>query len=132
MGIDNLLKSKRKNFKKLLNKHSAWVLSQGKEGELADVKNLKLDKTNLKMANLPFAKLQFVSLRGAKLSGINFRQADLLKGNLIDAHLDGADLEGANLSGCDLSFSKCTGANFAEEPSSGVPILKEPIFHLQS
>ena len=119
IGSDNFLKPKRINLKKILNEHSIWVLSQGKVGKLADVKNWKLDKTNLKMANLPFAKLHFVSLRGADLSGINFRQADLLKGSLIDADLDGADLEGANLSESDLSFSKCMGANFADANLEG-------------
>ena len=74
------MKSKRKDLKKILKEHSIWVLSLGKVGKLADVKNWKLDKANLKMANLPFAKLHFVSLRGADLSGINFRQADLIKG----------------------------------------------------
>ena len=113
-GSDHFLKPKKKDLKKILNEHSIWVLSLGKVGKLADVKNWKLDKTNLKMANLPFAKLHFVSLRGADLSGINFRQADLLKASLIDADLDGADLEGANLSESDLSFSKCMGANFAD------------------
>ena len=113
------MKTKRKDLKKILNEHSIWVLSLGKVGQLADVKNWKLDKANLKMANLPFAKLHFVSLRGANLSGINFRQADLLKGSLIDADLDGADLEGANLSEGDLSFSKCMGANFADANLEG-------------
>ena len=118
-GSDHFLKPKKKDLKKILNEHSIWVLSLGKVGKLADVKNWKLDKTNLKMANLPFAKLHFVSLRGADLSGINFRQADLLKASLIDADLDGADLEGANLSEGDLSFSKCMGANFADANLEG-------------
>jgi uncharacterized protein YjbI with pentapeptide repeats len=113
------LKATKKNIKKILNEHSVWVLSLGKTGKLADVKNWKLDKTDLKMANLPFAKLHFVSLRGANLAGSNFRQADLLKGSLIDADLDGADLEGANLSEGDLSFSKCMGANFADANLEG-------------
>jgi uncharacterized protein YjbI with pentapeptide repeats len=118
-GKDHFLKATKKNIKKILNEHSVWVLSLGKVGKLADVKNWKLDKTDLKMANLPFAKLHFVSLRGANLSGSNFRQADLLKGSLIDADLDGADLEGANLSEGDLSFSKCMGANFADANLEG-------------
>jgi uncharacterized protein YjbI with pentapeptide repeats len=113
------LKSKRKNLKKILNEHSIWVLSLGKVGKIADVKNWKLDKTNLKMANLPFAKLHLISLRGANLSGINLRQADLFKGSLIDANLEGADLEGANISEGDLSFSKCMGANFADANLEG-------------
>jgi uncharacterized protein YjbI with pentapeptide repeats len=119
IGSDHFLKPKKKDLQKILNEHSIWVLSLGKVGQLADVKNWKLDKTNLKMANLPFAKLHFVSLRGSNLSGINFRQADLLKCSLIDADLDGADLEGANLSEGDLSFSKCMGANFADANLEG-------------
>lgn len=113
------MKPRRENLKKILNEHSIWVLSLGKVGKLADVKNWKLDKRNLKMANLPFAKLHFVSLRGANLAGINFRQADLYKGSLIDADLEGADLEGANISKGDLSFSKCRGANFADANLEG-------------
>jgi hypothetical protein len=56
------LKSKRKELEKILNEHSIWVLSLGKLGKLADIKNWKLDQTDLKLANLPFAKLHFVSL----------------------------------------------------------------------
>jgi uncharacterized protein YjbI with pentapeptide repeats len=99
---------------KMLNDHSAWVLSLGKTGRLADCESWNLDTANLEMANLPFAKFHFVSLKNANLSGVNFRQAELLKINLINANLDGADFEGANLSKGDLSFSKCTGANFTD------------------
>ncbi|MGD9079293.1 MAG: pentapeptide repeat-containing protein [Desulfobacterales bacterium] len=99
---------------KMLNEHSAWVLSLGKTGRLADCDSWNLDTANLEMANLPFAKFHFASLKNANLSGVNFRQAELLKIKLINANLDGADFEGANLSKGDLSFSKCTGANFTD------------------
>jgi len=104
---------------KMLNEHSAWVLSLGKTGRLADCESWNLDTANLEMANLPFAKFHFASLRNANLSGVNFRQAELFKINLINANLDGADLEGANLSKGDLSFSKCTGANFTDANLEG-------------
>lgn len=104
---------------KMLNEHSAWVLSLGKTGRLADCDSWNLDTANLEMANLPFAKFHFASLKNANLSGVNFRQAELLKIKLINANLDGADLEGANLSKGDLSFSKCTGANFTDANLEG-------------
>jgi len=104
---------------KMRNEHSAWVLSLGKTGRLADCQSWNLDTANLEMANLPFAKFHFASLNNANLSGINFRQAELLKIKLINANLDGADLEGANLSKGDLSFSKCTGANFTDANLEG-------------
>jgi uncharacterized protein YjbI with pentapeptide repeats len=104
---------------KMLNEHSAWVLSLGKTGRLADCDSWNLDTANLEMANLPFAKFHFASLKDANLSGVNFRQAELLKIKLINANLDGADLEGANLSKGDLSFSKCTGANFTDANLEG-------------
>ena len=104
---------------KMLNEHSAWVLSLGKTGRLADCESWNLDTANLEMANLPFAKFHFASLRNANLSGVNFRQAELFKINLINANLDGADFEGANLSKSDLSFSKCTGANFTDANLEG-------------
>jgi len=104
---------------KMLNDHSAWVLSLGKTGRLADCESWNLDTANLEMANLPFAKFHFASLKNANLSGVNFRQAELLKIKLINANLDGADFEGANLSKGDLSFSKCTGANFTDANLEG-------------
>lgn len=104
---------------KMLNEHSAWVLSLGKTGRLADCESWNLDTANLEMANLPFAKFHFTSLKNANLSGVNFRQAELLKIKLINANLDGADLEGANLSKGDLSFSICTGANFTDANLEG-------------
>ena len=110
---------KREDLKKILEEHSRWVFSLGKDGKLADFKNWKLDELNLKMKNLPFAKLQFVSLKGANLSGINFREADLLKGSFVGAYLDNADLAGANISGGDFRFSKCMGANFANANLEG-------------
>ena len=110
---------KREDLKRILEEHSRWVFSLGKDGKLADFKNWKLDELNLKMENLPFAKLQFVSLKGANLSGINFRQADLLKGSFVGAYLDDADLAGANISGGDFRFSKCMGANFANANLEG-------------
>ena len=104
---------------KVLNDHSAWILSLGKTGRLADCESWNLDTANLEMANLPFAKFHFASLKDANLSGVNFRQAELLRIKLINANLDGADLEGANLSKGDLSFSKCTGANFTDANLEG-------------
>ena len=108
------MKSDSDKLNRILNEHSIWVLSLGKSGNLADLKNWILDDTSLEMANLPFAKLQFASLKNANLSGVNFRQAELLNVSLKRANLDGADFEGANLAEGDLSFSKCTGANFCD------------------
>ena len=113
------MKSDGDKLTKMLNEHSAWVLSLGKSGRLADCENWNLDTANLEMANLPFAKFHFASLKNANLSGVNFRQAELLKIKLINANLDGADLEGADLSKGDLRFSKCTGANFTDANLEG-------------
>jgi uncharacterized protein YjbI with pentapeptide repeats len=113
------MKRKGNSLKNILDEHLRWVITEGKAGKLANVKNWKLDKLNLQMENLPFAKLQFVSLRDANLSGINFRKADLLKGSFAGACLEGADLVGANLAGGDLSFSECMGANFTDANLEG-------------
>ena len=96
---------------KMLNEHSAWVLSLGKTGRLADCESWNLDTANLEMANLPFAKFHFASLRNANLSGVNFRQAELFKINLINANLDGADLEGANFKRAKIEAANFSGAN---------------------
>jgi len=120
----------RKDLDKILLDHSVWVLSKGRSGNLANLKNSGLDGANLEMANLPFAEMQSASLKGAYLQGANFRKANLMQAKLSGARLDGADFEGANLSEADLRFSVCAGANFTDANLKGSDFVGSNLEHV--
>ena len=103
-----------KDFEKIMVDHSIWILSRGRSGKLANLKDFGLDGVNLEMANLPFAEMQSASMKGSFLQGANFRKAKLMHVQLSGARLDGADFEEADLSDSDLSFSISVGTNFSD------------------
>ncbi len=78
---------------KILESHKKWLLSNGKEGNRADLSRADLSRANLSRANLSRADLSRANLCGANLCG-----ADLSRANLCGADLCGADLCGADLS----------------------------------
>jgi len=69
----------------ILAQHYMWYISEGAEGEMAD-------------------------LRGADLTGADLRGADLCRANLMGANLTRANLRGADLCGADFSEAEFSGA----------------------
>ncbi len=106
---------------KLLQDHSRWIVTDGKEGRRANLceANLlgaNLSKARLGLANLSKANLFEADLSGAwlgwaNLSGAVLFEADLSKANLFEANLSKAGLVGANLSGADLRGANLLGAD---------------------
>ena len=93
-------------LEKILTEHHKWVVSEGKEGQKADLRrtNLKgrnlvaiLDEADLREANLRVANLATANLYGADLSGADLKEANLSEANIIEADMKDADLTGANL-----------------------------------
>ena len=74
-------------LKAILHAHKLWLDSEGKEGQMADLKG----------ANLKGAILISSNLQGANLQGANLYGAYLKKASLKNADLVGANLRGANL-----------------------------------
>ena len=81
----------KEELDRILANHKKWLLTDGKEGEKAD--------------------LSRAQLRGAKLSGANLFQANLSEADLSGADLSDADLSGVTLWMADLSGAKLRGAN---------------------
>jgi uncharacterized protein YjbI with pentapeptide repeats len=104
----------------------------------ADLSNVHLVGTNLRMLNLSGFRLQGANLQQADLSWANLEGANLVRANLRDAHLkwtaleeahleeanlrdahlesvhlERADLRGADLRGADLQEAHLKGANLA-------------------
>jgi len=90
----------------VLERHSLWLESAGKEGERANLRWANLRGADLSGADLSWADLRGADLRGADLSWANLRWADLRWANLR-----GADLSGADLSWADLREANLRGAD---------------------
>jgi hypothetical protein len=100
-------------LKTILDQHTLWLDSNGKEGKRANLTCTNLSGANLTgvalfAANLTGADLTRANLSGAYLSGADLSGADLSYANLSSANLYDADLSSANLTGVDL-----TGADLA-------------------
>lgn len=106
-------------LKEILNKHLAWVRSEGNKGARAYLKGAILKDANLSDADLRGADLSDANLSGANLKGVDLRYADLrdaiLRGaNLKDAILKYADLSGADLRAAILIHTRLSGANLKD------------------
>lgn len=82
--------------------HKEWLDSRGALGSKANLREGKLEGTELISANLRYADLQDANLRAADLLLADLRDACLVRANLQDSCLVGANLEGANLEGASL------------------------------
>ena len=110
-----------RSLKDILDLHELFLISNGKEGERANLIGADLEDVNLEGANLKYADLIGTDLIGANLKYANLIGADLYNAYLKDANLYGAylynanledtNLEGANLIGANLFRAKLVGAN---------------------
>jgi uncharacterized protein YjbI with pentapeptide repeats len=90
-----------------LGNHKEWLDSRGAAGSKANLREAKLEGTELISANLRYADLQDANLKAADLLLADLRDACLVRANLQDSCLVGANLEGANLEGA--SFESAMG-----------------------
>ncbi|MGD0402649.1 MAG: pentapeptide repeat-containing protein [Candidatus Acidiferrales bacterium] len=85
-----------------LGNHKEWLDSRGALGRKANLREAKLEGTELISANLRYADLQDANFKAADLLLADLRDACLVRANLQDSCLVGANLEGANLEGASL------------------------------
>ena len=95
-------------LKEILDQHRLWIVTNGVQGERADLKDADLRGASLYRANLGGA-----NLRGANLTRANLRGANLTGAKLSRTNLTGANLEGANLYRAYLTGAYLTGANLS-------------------
>ena len=115
----------------ILDLHELFLISNGKEGERANLEGVNLEDVNLEGvnlkranltdanligANLKYANLEDDDLIGACLEGVNLRHANLKDACLYnaclkDGNLDCANLIGANLKYANLEDADLVGAN---------------------
>jgi len=105
----------RKDLLKILDEHKRWLVSAGKEGKRADLREANLREANLENTDL----YEGANLRGANLEGANLLEANLQKAILEGANLQKANLERANLEGAwlvatDLKEAYLMAANLWE------------------
>ncbi|MGA7221828.1 MAG: pentapeptide repeat-containing protein [Candidatus Acidiferrales bacterium] len=109
--------------------HKEWLESHAAVGAKADLRNAKLQDTELIGVNLRYADLQDANLKSSDLLLADLRDACLVRANLQEACLVGANLEGANLEGASLESAmgllprQLAGANL-HEASLPAPILE--------
>jgi uncharacterized protein YjbI with pentapeptide repeats len=109
--------------------HKEWLDSHAAVGAKADLRNAKLQDTELIGINLRYADLQDANLKSSDLLLADLRDACLVRANLQEACLVGANLEGANLEGASLESAmgllprQLAGANL-HEASLPAPILE--------
>jgi len=75
-------------LKEILDQHRLWIVTNGVQGERADLKD-----ADLRGASLYRADLRGASLYRANLGGANLRGANLTRANLTGAILTGTILE---------------------------------------
>jgi uncharacterized protein YjbI with pentapeptide repeats len=100
--------------------HKEWLDSHAAVGTKADLRNARLQDTELIGVNLRYADLQDANLKSADLLLADLRDACLVRANLQESCLVGANLEGANLEGASLESAmgllprQLAGANLHE------------------
>lgn len=87
----------------ILQAHSLWLKSEGKEGQRADLSGARLEKAELSRASFYKANLPRANLSGAKL---------------LVAWMKGAYLYDTNLSGAELFVATLSGAWFQPKPGT--------------
>jgi hypothetical protein len=100
----------------MLEKHTLWVETEGKEGVCADfswwnLSSANLQNANLQSANLRYTNLQDANLQDANLQGVNLRNANLQDANLQDANLLYANLRYTNLQDANLQKADLQNAH---------------------
>lgn len=81
----------------IINQHEDWLISLGKSGKRAILRNAKLSGAKLEDVKLSRADLTGADLSDSNLTGANLSNADLSKADLSGVNFDGANLRGANL-----------------------------------
>ena len=114
MEKKELRKITREELDMVLAKHKLWLITNGKEGEQADLSYTDLFCSNLRCANLEDAKLSGACLAGACLEYANLSGADLSSTDLCRANLSGANLRDADLFFAYLHRANLTGATLTD------------------
>ena len=103
-------------LKDILYQHRLWIVTNGVQGERADLRFANLYRANLNGANLYRADLE-----GANLEYANLKDANLKDANLKDANLKDANLRFANLYRANLKDANLTDANGLPDISWIIP-----------
>lgn len=90
--------------------HTLWLRSGGKEGRRAVLEDADLRQADLRNADLSYAALAGANMVRAELAGAKLRNADLRGVDLSYADLSGADLGNANLDKSNLTGADLTQA----------------------
>jgi uncharacterized protein YjbI with pentapeptide repeats len=144
---------KSPELEKILEDHSLWVITSGKEGNRLDLSGANLSHANLSEAKMFCADLTRVELTGADMSQADLRRADLtgarlpretdqapcnpagrtslekiLEDHSLWVRTDGAegtrlDLSGADLTEADLSEAALSGAYLSEVDLTGANLF---------
>ena len=89
-------------LKNIIAGHTVWLLTNGEQGERADLRRANLIGADLSNADLRRANLSNANLIRANLIGANLSNADLRRANLSNADLRSANLSYADLRSADL------------------------------
>ena len=106
MEKKEFIKITREDLNVILEKHKRWLITNGEDGERAD-----LSYTDLQGFNLTKVNLSHAGLTGSDLSAANLCRANLSYANLSGADLYCADLKYANLSAANLECSNLSCSN---------------------
>ena len=108
--MSNPIRPKRCASKQLLDSHTRWAETDGREGAPADLSGLDLRRVK----RLSHRMLTALIAPGAVLYGVNFEGASLQGSNLAGADLRSAKLGGADLRGVNLSGAKLNHADLRD------------------
>lgn len=126
-------------LQRILESHTAWLNSEGRDGNRANFRNADLREADLSGTVLMNASLRGADLSKAQLTQVDFRGADLSEAILQQTNIsycnfsgatltradmrtaimegsffEGADFTGAGLIGANLAGLQLSGANFTE------------------
>jgi len=100
-------------LKKILNDHELYLLTEGLDGVIADLRHANLSKANLSERNLSHANLSGANLVSAILHDTDLSYSDLRCADLRHASMIQANLRHADLSGADLRHASMIRANLS-------------------
>lgn len=103
---------KLEEFKQILELHTKWLKSKGREGKRAYLRGVDLQMHELPGVDLSHAILSGANFQRANLSGARFFGSDLRDANFSYANLTKSRFQSANLSGVIAVGAEMADANF--------------------
>lgn len=118
-------------IQRILKGHTAWLNSEGRDGNRANFRNADLREADLSGTILMNASLRGADLSRAQLMQVDFRGADLSEAILQQTNISYCNFSGATLSRADMRTAMMEGSLFEGADFSGAGLIGANLAGLQ-